>query len=244
MGRIGCRVVHLDEVTSTIDVARRLAEEGAAHGTVVRAERQTSGRGRRGRVWTTIPGKSLAMTTILRDLPAPDRLGLAGMAAALGVVLAADSALDLALRTKWPNDVVADGRKVAGTLAELHGEVLLLSLGLNINGAEADLPADLREAATTLELLCGRPLDREPVTARVIGGLDASWQMLLAAPEAVLAAWEALDVTLGEEVIARTAKGRSLTGRALGVDATGRLLLRRADGEIVPLAAGDVTLKT
>jgi BirA family biotin operon repressor/biotin-[acetyl-CoA-carboxylase] ligase len=242
MPRIGERVVRLEETTSTIEVARRLAEGSAGHGTVVLADRQTSGRGRRGRAWTTVPGKSLAATVVLRELPESERLGLAGMAAALAVVGAADSALGLALRTKWPNDVVAQGRKLAGTLAELHGEVLLLSLGLNINGTEADLPAELRETATTLELLLGRALDREDVTARTLAALDDCWRTLLASPDLILCLWEALDVTRGEEVVVTEAGGGALLGRALGADPQGRLRLLTSDGDERRLLVGEVTL--
>jgi BirA family biotin operon repressor/biotin-[acetyl-CoA-carboxylase] ligase len=242
MPRTGQRLIRLSETPSTIDVARTLANEGAEHGTVVLANRQTAGRGRRGRTWTTIPDKSLAATIILRELPGGDYLGLAGMAAAVAVVHAVRH-LGRPLQTKWPNDVVADGKKLAGTLAELHGDTLLLSLGLNINGTESDLPADIRETATTLELLLGRPLDREQVTNGVLAELDACWQTLLSSPAELAAEWETLDVTIGEEVVVTDAGGATVTGRALGIDPQGRLRLLTSEGEEeVRVHAGEVTL--
>jgi BirA family biotin operon repressor/biotin-[acetyl-CoA-carboxylase] ligase len=264
------RLVRVDETTSTIDVARGLADAGAEHFTVVLADRQTAGRGRRGCTWMTIPGKSLAATAIVRELPARDYLGLAGMAAALAVVRAARRLHELPLRTKWPNDVLAEKRdsphfletrhsqrllgkgvcplfcplfpgKVAGTLAEVRGSALLLSLGLNINGTTADLPSDLRATATTLELAVGRPLDRDAVAEGVVAELEGVWRTLLTSPGDLIAEWETLDVTRGRQVTVTDASDGTLTGRALGVDARGCLRLLTAEGE-VRLSAGDVTV--
>ncbi len=240
--RIGACIVRLDEAPSTIDAARRLAREGAAHGTVVLAERQTAGRGRRGRSWHVLPGRSLAATVILREKPGTGDLGLAGMAAALAVVEAARETLDIVLQTKWPNDVVCGGRKVAGTLAELSGETLLLSIGLNVNGGESDLPADIRGTAATLEMVAERPVDREAMAEAVLATLDRVWSEFLQDPAGLLRRWEALDVTRGGTL-------RSVAGElwfdalGLGVDAHGRLLVRLADGGTTALAAGEVTVR-
>jgi len=241
---IGHRLVGLPETPSTIDVARTLADDGAEHGTVVLADRQTAGRGRRGRTWTTIPGKSLAATVILRELPEVEYLGLAGICAALAVVRTAKGMLALDLRTKWPNDVVAEGRKVAGTLAELHGEALLLSLGLNINGTEEHLPEELRGSATTLEVVLGRPLDRDEVAAQVLSEMNECWRALLESPEELIAEWEALDTTIGKEVVVRGGSGAAILGcgRAEGLDPQGRLRVLTAEGKEVLFDAGDVTL--
>jgi BirA family transcriptional regulator, biotin operon repressor / biotin---[acetyl-CoA-carboxylase] ligase len=198
--RIGSEVVHLAEVGSTIDVARRLAEEGAVHGTVVVADRQTAGRGRFDRTWHTVAGRSIAATIVLRDLPEPERLPLAGMAAALAVVSAARSLLGVRLRTKWPNDVVCGGRKLAGTLAQRTAGVLLLSIGLNVNGKEHDLPRAIRDTAATLEMVAGGPVDLEAMKTALWRALDRTWRALLRDPTALLRRWERLDVTHGAGV--------------------------------------------
>jgi len=239
--RIGDRLVRLGEVASTIDEARRLAREGAEHGTVVLADRQSAGRGRRGRSWCTLPGKSLAASVILREKPDHDHLPLAGMAAALAVVNAARSRLGVRLRTKWPNDVVYRGRKVAGTLAELSGDALLLSLGLNINGRETDLPPEIRTTATTLEIITGVAVDREALLAAVLGVLDRQWRALLRDPAALLRRWDRLDVTRNSPVTVTDGEDR-LTGTGLGVDPHGCLRVRLPDGRVSTFMAGDVTL--
>jgi len=240
--RIGGRIVRLEATPSTIDEARRLAREGAEHGMVVLAERQTAGRGRRGRSWTTLPGRSLAGTVILREQPEPAHAALAGMAAALAVVAAAAETLGVPLRTKWPNDVVSGGRKVAGTLAEVAGDALLLSIGLNVGGRESDLPPDLRGTATTLEMIAGRPVDRDVVIAAVLSALDGLWSVLLQDPADLLRRWDEVDVTRGAALTV-TESERRFGGVGLGVDAHGQLLVRLADGRTATFAAGDVTLQ-
>jgi len=239
--RIGARIVRLEEVTSTIDVARRLARKGAEHGTVVIADRQSAGRGRLGRSWCTLPGKSLAITAILREKPGPDHLPLVGMTAALAVVNAARSRLGVRLQTKWPNDVVYRGRKVAGTLAELSGNALLLSLGLNVNGREPDLPPEIRATATTLQVIAGAPLDREALLAAVVAALDRQWGKLLRDPAALLRRWDRLDITRGAFVT--ITEGEDLfIGTGLGVDPHGCLRVRLADGRVLAFLAADVAL--
>ena len=208
---IGDRVVRLGRVGSTIDAARALAREGAAHGTVVVAQDQAAGRGRLGRTWHTIPGKSVAATVILRELPQPEYLPLAGMAAALAVVSAARGLLRLHLRTKWPNDVVFGGRKLAGVLAQRTAGVVLLSIGLNVNGERRHLPEDIRGTAATLQMVTGAPVDLAAMERALWRALDRSWRTLLRDPAALVRRWKRLHIA-GE---------RPVGGRAAAVETGG-----------------------
>jgi BirA family biotin operon repressor/biotin-[acetyl-CoA-carboxylase] ligase len=239
---IGAEVIRLRETSSTIDEARRLAEQAAPHGTVVMADRQTAGRGRRGRTWHTVPGKSLAATIIIRQMPDPAHVGMAGMTAALAVVRAARDLLHVRLRTKWPNDVVHGGRKLAGTLAQKTGGALLLSIGLNINGAETDLPPEMRAEAVTLEMVAGHPLDRHQVANCVLAELSGLWDQLLRCPHEVVRQWDDLDIAMGALVRIAEPGGKPLEGRALGIDESGRLRVRTANGAVRTPSAGDLTL--
>jgi len=150
-------VHHYEEIDSTQRVARELADGGAPHGTVVRAEAQTAGRGRRGRVWAAEPGRNLLLSIVLRP-PVPLREApLLTLGAAAGLAEVFD------VRVKWPNDLVdGDGRKLGGLLGELEArgdrvDYVILGLGLNVNQVEfPDLPG-----ATSLARLAGGPVDRE-----------------------------------------------------------------------------------
>jgi BirA family transcriptional regulator, biotin operon repressor / biotin---[acetyl-CoA-carboxylase] ligase len=221
---LGAPRLHLRETDSTNERARALAAGGAPHGTLVTASSQSAGRGRQGRTWSAPPGRALLMSLVLRDPPR-----LLPLAAAVAVAeVAGESA-----RIKWPNDVLLDGRKVAGILVEGRPQEGwgVLGIGVNVAVRLSDLPPELHETAATLGL---EPRDVEPVLARLLGALDA-W---LAAPEdAVLEAWRARDALRGHEV--RWAHG---TGRATGIDANGRLVVEAAGGATSALDAGEVHL--
>lgn len=163
------RIHRFDEVDSTQRVARALAEEGAPHGTVALAERQTAGRGRLGRTWQSAAGENLTFSVVLRPTGPVRDAPLLTLGAAAGLAEA------LELRVKWPNDVVTpDGRKVAGLLAEMETDgaairYVVLGVGLNVN--QAAFPPELPNA-TSLALLRG-PQDREAVLETAVAALLA-----------------------------------------------------------------------
>lgn len=232
---LGTPRLHLREVDSTNVRAQRLAVSGAPHGALVTAAGQSAGHGRQGRTWVTPPGRALACSLVLRDPPR-----LLPMLAALAVADVADR-FDVAGRPatiKWPNDVLLDGRKVAGILAEGRPQEGWVVLGIGINVAVADeaFPAELRAIATSL----GRePRDVEKVLAALLERLDA-W---LAAPAgAAMGAYRARDALAGREI--SWSGGR---GTALGIADDGRLRVRPAaatEGEELLLDAGEVHLGT
>jgi BirA family biotin operon repressor/biotin-[acetyl-CoA-carboxylase] ligase len=224
VSRLGTPRLHLRETTSTNDRARALAAAGAPHGTLVTAAGQTAGRGRQGRTWSAPPGRALLMSLVLRD---PRRL--LPLAAAVAVAEAAGPDT----RIKWPNDVLAGGRKVAGILAEGRPQEgwAVLGVGLNVAVRPGDLPPELRDTAGTLGL---EPSDVEAVLGRVLGALERA---LAIGDEALLDAWRERDALLGREI--SWAGGR---GRAAGIDAGGRLVVDVAGGGRTALEAGEVHL--
>lgn len=223
-GSLGYPRVHLRETDSTNVVARALAGRGAPQGTLVTADRQTAGRGRQGRAWVAPAGASLLCSWVIRD-PGPLLSLVAGVAVA---ELAGERA-----RIKWPNDVLIDGRKLAGILVEGRPQERWAVLGIGINVALRleQLPAELRDRAATLGLTAA---DREPVLSRLRDGLER-W---LAAPDdAVLDAVRSRDALRD-----RPLRWDAGSGTGAGIDGTGRLLVDLADGSSVALDAGEVHL--
>jgi BirA family biotin operon repressor/biotin-[acetyl-CoA-carboxylase] ligase len=216
--------LHLREVDSTNARARVLAGADAPHGTLVTATAQTAGRGRQGRSWSAPPGRSLVLSLVLRD---PPRL-LPLAAAAAVAEIAGESAM-----IKWPNDVLLDGRKVAGILAEgrLQDGWAVLGIGLNVAVRLEDLPPELRETAATLGL---EPTALEPTLERLLAALD---RWVGAGEPEVLDAIRARDALHGRAV--RWAGGE---GVARGVDEGGRLVVQRTGGGEERLDAGEVHL--
>jgi BirA family transcriptional regulator, biotin operon repressor / biotin---[acetyl-CoA-carboxylase] ligase len=234
---LGTPRLHLREVDSTNVRAQRLAVSGAPHGAVVTAATQSAGHGRQGRTWVTPPARALACSLVLRDPPR-----LLPMLAALAVADAAErfDAAGRAAAIKWPNDVLLDGRKVAGILAEGRPQEgwVVLGVGVNVAVAEEDFPAELRSIATSL----GRePADVEPLLALLLARLD---RWLAASPAEAMDAYRARDALAG-----RAISWNGGQGTALGVADDGRLRVRLAGddgraGEELLLDAGEVHLGT
>jgi len=240
------QVLHcFEEVGSTNDVAKQLAEEGAAHGEAVIAERQTAGRGRRGRAWDSPAGKNLYLSVVLRpDLPpqrAPE-LTLVASVALCDVVRQAGVEAGI----KWPNDLLARGRKLAGILTELAAEPdtvqwVVLGMGVNLNVRAEDFPDDLREQATSLAIERGQPAPRALFTAALLARLE-EWLDRHAAEGfgPVREAWRERSATLGREVRVEV-EGREVTGVAEDLDETGALLVR-CGKRLERVTSGDVQL--
>ena len=224
MSRLGRPRLHLRSIGSTNARARELAQAGAPHGTAVTADEQTAGRGRQGRGWSTPPGSALAVSLVIRD---PDPL--LSLRAGLAV---ADIAGEGA-RVKWPNDVLVDGRKVAGVLVEGRLQEGWAVLGIGVNAALdlAVLPEDVREVAGTLGL---DPAELPRALDELLRALEAR---LAEEPEATLAALRGRDALAGRPV-----RWEGGTGTGAGIAEDGSLLVRDADGALRALAAGEVHL--
>ncbi len=246
---------------STMVRAAELAAGGAPEGTTVVADAQRAGRGRLGRDWLAPPGSSLLLTVVLRPRLEPEQAWLAVAAAGVALVDAtaallaevAERRVDApvespapAVGLKWPNDLLVDGRKAAGLLAEAHSQGrrldwVLLGMGVNVGQGAGDFPADLAGRATSLRLAAGGAVDRVALLG-AWGERFAAGYRALAAGEAgpTLAAYrERLD-TLGRQVRVELLGGEALEGVAAGLGADGALALRTVTSTEVAVASGDV----
>jgi BirA family transcriptional regulator, biotin operon repressor / biotin---[acetyl-CoA-carboxylase] ligase len=221
---LGTPRLHLRVTDSTNDRARELAQAGAPHGALVTAGEQTAGRGRQGRKWSAPAGHALLMSLVLRRAHP-----LLPLAAAVAVA----EACGAGARIKWPNDILMDGRKVAGILAEGRPQEgwAVLGIGVNVAVRPEDLPPELHATAATLGL---RRSDVEPFLDRLLAALDRA---LALEPAALLDAWRARDALAGRE-IAWTGGA----GVARGIDGEGRLVVELPGGGRTALDAGEVHL--
>jgi BirA family biotin operon repressor/biotin-[acetyl-CoA-carboxylase] ligase len=243
---IGHRIISCSSVGSTNDVARRIAESGAREGTVVLADEQTRGRGRRGRCWTAPAGTSLLFSVILRPSIAPQQYQRLTMACSLATADSIEDRLGLKTGLKWPNDVLIQGKKVAGILTELHtkGEDLIhavVGVGLNVNVDFTEPQVSfLKEQATSLAQECGSAVSREEVLACVLNHMEARY-LALCQGWSPHEEWKSRLADLGRRV-AVTDEHRIREGYAEGIDEDGALLLRLADGCLERILAGDTSL--
>ncbi len=237
------RTIHFEETTeSTNALAMSLANDGAQHGDVVIADQQTSGRGRRGRRWESPAHKNLYCSVILRpDLPKA-RAGELTLVAAVALAdTLRESGVDAQI--KWPNDVLANGKKLAGVLCELSSAddetVVVMGLGVNLNAEPADFSDEVRALATSVRVERKQVVSRPLFTAALFSKLE-DWLDVHANEgfEAIRRAWKERATTIGQEVLVRT-DSKETRGVALDLDETGALLLKTATGT-ERIVAGDV----
>lgn len=234
------RVDVVDSTDSTN--ADLLADSAAPDRSVLVAEHQLAGRGRFDRTWTSPPRAGLTFSALLRpSVPMGDWGWLPLLAGvALRDAVAEVTGLDSGL--KWPNDLLAaDGRKLAGILAQTAGQVVVVGIGLNVTTDEGELPVD---AATSLLLAGADSVDRTALLAEILRRLDARYAQWTdcggdAAACGLAEAYRLACTTLGRVVQVRLAGDNVVEGTAIDVDELGRLLVRTAAGD-QPVGAGDV----
>jgi BirA family transcriptional regulator, biotin operon repressor / biotin---[acetyl-CoA-carboxylase] ligase len=233
-GRLRGPLIAFRQIDSTQLVCRGWAAAGAPEGAMAVADHQTTGRGRQGRAWLAPPGRALLWSCLLRP-PVPPRRWpelpiLAGCAVAEGV----EAATGLAVRLRWPNDVLVDGHKIAGILIEGVGGLapaVILGVGVNVGQGPDEWPPDLAGRAASLAML-GAPVARPVVLAAILRHLAARYAAFLVEGfSAIRQAWRER-AQLGERVVRDGIEGIAID---LGLD--GALVVRRADGSLATVVA-------
>lgn len=237
-------------IDSTTARLARLAHEGARDGTVVIADEQTAGRARADAPWFSPPGVNLYVSVLFRRPLTIKAVPVFAFTASLAV---ADTVEELGLHPviKWPNDVLVEGKKVAGTRVEcaMRGEVVdyvILGVGVNLNVTPAELLAALGPAgrfATSLGAFLREPIDRNAFAAAYLRALD-EWTGIYDAhgPSTVLDAWRDRDILSGRRVDVHEAGGTVYQGRVLGVEASGALVVQDTRGFRHEVTSGEIRL--
>ncbi len=245
---IGRDIRVFEETTSTNDVVEKLARDGVKEGAVVFAESQTKGRGRLGRKWISPPRKGLWFSVLLRPPLHPLAVTQITIAAATALYRAIQGETGLKPGIKWPNDMLVGGRKLAGILTELSAEpdkvkYVILGMGVGVNLAATDFPAELRKVATSLRIETGQKQSRAELAVRILQELDRDYERICSGKfEAIAHEWEEHCSTLGRRVAIQVG-GRRMEGTAESLDADGALLLRTQHGLLERIIGGDVTVE-
>jgi BirA family biotin operon repressor/biotin-[acetyl-CoA-carboxylase] ligase len=233
---------HFRNTDSTNERTKDLAISGAAGGTVVTADEQMAGRGRRGTAWFAPPGSCLLYSALLRPFVA-GQAPLLPLAVPIAVCEAAESVAPVRCQVKWPNDVWVDERKVAGVLVEARPDEdwAVIGVGLNVAIAEDDFPPELRETAASLlptEAEGGLPPGGAPSVRRALSALNKALARWTQAPDNdVLSAYRARDALCGRRISWDAGEGV-----AKEIDERGHLVVEKGNGERVALGAGEVHL--
>lgn len=243
----GRRIVYLEQTGSTNSDCKRLMEEGSPHGTLVVAETQNGGKGRRGRSWISPPGISIYMTIGLKPLFMPDKASMLTLVMALAVCRAVDDVTGLQTKIKWPNDVVVNRRKICGILTEMSAERdyiehVVIGVGINVNQPQID--AQIAETATSLMLEKGQQISRVAIIQKCMEYFEAYYDKFVEICDlsAIMGEYNAKLVNVGAQVRVLDPKGE-YEGIARGIDEQGELIVERGDGRIVKVYAGEVSVR-
>jgi BirA family biotin operon repressor/biotin-[acetyl-CoA-carboxylase] ligase len=241
-------IINIDETDSTNDEVKRLAAKGFPHGTAVRANRQTAGKGRTGKSWSSVDG-GLFFSVLLRP-PAgkavnPGMITLSAGAAAAETVRSYGAEAGL----KWPNDVLVNGKKLCGILAETSAEdgvsgPVVLGIGVNVNIKA--FPAGIAAIATSLYLETGETFDCSHIMESILEAFAPLYDKALEGDSALITArYKRLCLNIGKTaVLTNTVTGERIAGLALDVDGGGGLVMRLEDGSVYTARSGEVSIGT
>lgn len=243
----GRRLLYFDVTDSTNTEAKRQAEGGAPNGLLVVADAQVQGKGRRGRSWEAPAGVNIYMSLLLRPSFLPDQASMVTLVMALSVAQAITAISGLKAEIKWPNDIVVNKRKVVGILTELTMETdyiqhLVCGVGINVN--QNEFPEFIAENATSLYRESGRTFSRAQLIALTMERFETNYEIFCRGGDMseLMAAYNELLVNRQAQVRVLDPKGE-YEGVALGINNMGELLVKKADGTMEAVYAGEVSVR-
>lgn len=243
----GQTVYYFDQIDSTNIRAKQLGEGGVPHGTLIVAGQQNAGRGRRGRTWESPPGVSIYMSIVLRPEMSPVKAPMLTLVMALSAADSLKEYTGLDVQIKWPNDVVLNGKKLVGILTEMSTEMdyinhVVIGVGINVNTER--LPEELEEKATSLRLETGRIIRRSEIIASIMKRFEENYQLFMETQglRQMQEKYNSLLINREKEVRILGAK-EEYTAYALGINEKGELLVRRDNGKIETVLAGEVSVR-
>lgn len=241
------KIIYYKQLDSTNTEIARLATEGAMHGTVVVADAQTAGKGRRGRGWESPAGENIYMSILLRPDCVPDRAPMLTLVMAYSVAKVIREIGFADIQIKWPNDLVLLGKKICGILTEMQlqdTEIDYVVVGVGINVNTSRFPEELKDTATSLYLESGRVFDRKRIIESVVGHFEKAYQQFLETQDLSFfrEAYNAMLVNVDKEVRVLE-PGNEYIAYAQGINSEGELLVRTEDGEEKRIYAGEVSVR-
>jgi BirA family biotin operon repressor/biotin-[acetyl-CoA-carboxylase] ligase len=243
---IGRKMQYLENTPSTNWVGKQVCSEGdmeGIHGLVIIAEEQTGGIGRMGRVWVS-PSGGIWITIALKPVIPIDHVFMVTMAGSVAVARAIRKEFDLGALIKWPNDILIGNKKVAGLLLELSAEAdtihhCLLGIGIDVNVPLNQFSPDLQKEITSISTEVGHEVDRATFLARILKEFENRYLLIESGEyEAIIREWKSLSCTLEHRVLITTMKN-SFEGEAIDIDEFGALIIRKDNGKIERVIAGD-----
>ena len=243
----GKKIFYYESIESTNTQGKRLAEAGEGHGTLVIADMQESGRGRRGREWISPPGTGIWMTLILKPSLHPRSASMLTLVMAVSVAKACREVTGLEAMIKWPNDIVVNGRKVCGILTEMSAEMdcinhIVIGTGINVNMEQ--FPEEISSIATSLRIEASGPVSRGMLIERVLKNFESDYQLFIAKEDLSGLVEEYNNMLINKEKEIKVLEpGNEYTGTTHGINERGELVVEKPDGSIENVFAGEVSVR-
>jgi BirA family transcriptional regulator, biotin operon repressor / biotin---[acetyl-CoA-carboxylase] ligase len=243
---IGKKMRYIENTPSTIWVGKQLCSEGDVekmHGMVIIAEEQTGGVGRMGRAWVS-PSGGIWVTIVLKPHVPVDHIFMITMAGSIAVARAIRKEFNIGALIKWPNDIFIGNKKVAGLLLELSAEAdevhhCLLSTGIDVNVPISNFSPELRDQITSISAEIGHEVDRASFLARILKEFESRYMLIEEGEyDSIIQEWKSISCTLENKVQIRTLKN-SFEGEAVDIDEFGALIIRKPNGKLERVIAGD-----
>lgn len=245
----GRNILYYNVTDSTNMRIKQAGDGGAPQGTLAVSDQQTEGRGRRGRVWQSPAGSSIYMSILLRPEIAPNKAPMLTLVTALSVAEGIRQCIGSSrnIQIKWPNDIVMNGKKLAGILTEMSTQIDYINhvtVGVGINVNMTDFPPEIAQTATSLRIECGHTVKRAPVIAAVMERLEANYETFLKTEDlsGLMDRYSALLVNCDRDVRIVGEK-ETYRAHAIGIDRTGELIVRREGGNVEKINAGEVSVR-
>lgn len=243
----GRNILYFDETDSTNTAAKRAAEAGAPHGTLVAADYQSMGKGRRGRGWEAPHGVGIWMSLIMRPELHPRCASMLTLVAAMAVVEGIEKSTGLRTGIKWPNDIVADGKKLCGILTEMSTEMecinyVVTGMGINVN--MDSFPGGIADVATSIYLQTGRQTGRSQIIGAVMAAFERVYESFMRTGDmsGLIEDYNSL-LANKDNAVKVLDLGGEYTGISLGIDREGELLVKMEDGEVRRVISGEVSVR-
>lgn len=245
--RLGGEIHYYESIDSTNNEAKRLAEQGAPHGTLVLAEKQEKGKGRRGRVWDTPGGSSIAMSLLLRPSLAPGHASMVTLVMGLAAARACRELCGVEAEIKWPNDIVVNGRKICGILTEMSAEMdcinyLVVGTGINVN--QQSFPEEIQDVAASLLGSSGKKTNRASLAALCLDRFEEYFEVFLGTEDLTGLEREYNEMLAGKDKKVRVLEpGNEHEGISRGINRKGELLVELPDGTTEAVYSGEVSVR-
>lgn len=240
-------IIYYERLDSTNTKAHELALEGAKHGTVVVADSQTAGKGRRGRSWESPAKENIYMSFLLRPELTTGQAPMVTLVMAYSVAKVLQKKGFANLQIKWPNDLVLSGKKCCGILTEMYLKEtqidhVVVGVGINVNTSQ--FPAELADKATSLRLECGKQLEKQDIIMDIVDSFAKEYKQFAKEGDlsAIMHDYNSLLINCGNEVRVLE-PGNEYMAYALGINSAGELLVRLADGTQKCVFAGEVSVR-